>query len=184
MPDPNELELRFKAKVFENLEKCGVDRTHVNIRYEDYLQDFDITINGPAEALSDEQYAAIAETVSTCGYIITFNDEAARNRLSHAQQKQGVDQARRWLAERGKLEGLPAFDATRTDLVTYARALEAHLGFVPGSTLEVRDIATLGRQQIAIRYFGDADQYSMAVYAITASNLRESGVITGYIGGT
>ena len=184
MSDPNELELRFKAEVFAKLERCGVDRARVKISYEDYLQDYEMTIDGSADALSDEQYAAIAEVASSDGHIITFNDEAARNRLWRAAHKLGVDKARQWLAERGKLEGLPAFDATQSDLPTYARALEAHLGFTPGSMLEVRDVATLGRQQIVVRSFANSEQYSMAVYAITASNLRESGVITGVIGGT
>lgn len=67
MSDPNELEMRFQVEVFEKLENCGVDRTWVKIRYEDELQDDEITIEGLAEAHSDEQYKAVAEAVLKSG---------------------------------------------------------------------------------------------------------------------
>jgi hypothetical protein len=191
MSGPNELEMRFQAEVFEQLERCGVDRTRVKIGYDDELQDDEITIKGPAEALGDEQYTAVAEAVLQNGYIITFSDQEARNRLWLAQKSLLVAQAQRWLAERGKLQGLPMFDAAKTDLATYARTLEAHLGFEPGSMLEVKDVPSLGQQQIVLKAWQtlphndlNPEHIETVVNAIAASNLEESGVITGVIGST
>lgn len=191
MSDPNELDMSFQAEVFGKLENCGVDRTQVKIKIEDELQDFEITIDGPAEALSDEQYTAIAEAVLKSGYIITFNDEEARNRLWLAHESLLVVQAQQWLAERGKLQGLPMFDAAKTDLATYARTLEAHLGFEPGSMLEVKDVPSLGRRQIVLKAWQtfpqndlSAEHIQTVINAIAASNLEESGVITGILSST
>ncbi len=182
-----EREKELFGQVLANLAACGIAKGDVSISYEDYLQDYEVVIREQASPLTSEDLAGVAR-LSSGGLIIRFQDAATDERFrtleaSQLHEKSRAD-AQAWLRDRNLLAGLPLFDPATQDLATYAKSVEAHCGVGPGTVLEVHDphLLTL-RHGLGLSALS-ADATLSVINAVTASNLRDSGVGFGIIGGT
>ena len=115
---------------------CGVPEAEIEVAYHDDLQDYATTIR--STDLSDAVLAAIVATSrARYRHYVEFNDERLAERYwsiesripdleAEALAEAARIDARKWLDERGLLEGMPEPDLG--DPEGYARRLEKHAG--------------------------------------------------------
>ena len=126
------------AQVIEQkLAGCGLSAEGLTVKYEDYLQGFDIVVAKGAGAKT-EMLDCIHQAV---GYEnITFEDErvdaAYRSYVAEKLRPGIVASAKNTLAEKGLLDGLPLRD-DYDDLSVFGEALEIHCGAEKGSIFSV-----------------------------------------------
>jgi len=180
-----EREKEFLGQVLANLTACGIAKGDVSITYENYLQDYEVVIREQASPLSNEDLAQVAR-LSSGGLIIRFQDAATDERFRTVQASQVEARSRlnaeAWLRDRNLLAGLPLFDPATQDLATYAKRIEAYCGVDPGTVLEVHDSHLLILRHTLDLSALSADATLSVINAVTASNLRDSGVGFGVIG--
>ncbi|MCR2832574.1 hypothetical protein [Parerythrobacter lacustris] len=139
-PEP----LPSQERVIEQrLLDCGLNLGGVTVRYADYLQSIEIVI-APAAGATSDNFACIKEA---SGYeILRFEDSAMfaayTDFVSELARPEMLMMHEVRLAEAGLWEGFPDRDDFDS-LESYARALEAHTGFLPGSALRVSGGAIL-----------------------------------------
>jgi hypothetical protein len=129
--------LPYEQIIEQRLVQCGLKIEGLSVRYEDYLQSFEIVIRTTSGATTDH-FECIK---NAAGYeIVTFEDrdmyQAYGDYTSELARPQLLKSLKARLQERGLLEAFPE----RRDfesLETYARALEAHGGIEPGRALHV-----------------------------------------------
>ncbi|WP_086608983.1 hypothetical protein [Erythrobacter donghaensis] len=122
---------------------CGLKAEGFSVRYEDYLQSIEVRIT-PAAGATPEHFGCIKEAAFP--EIVTFEDGpmfAQYNEyIGELYRPQILAGAQTALAEQGLLENFPAREDYSTP-ADYARALEAHAGFAPGTMLRFEGDKTL-----------------------------------------
>ncbi|HEY0013406.1 MAG TPA: hypothetical protein VGB79_11225 [Allosphingosinicella sp.] len=146
----------------ERLAQCGVDAGRVAVRHERALQSEVVFIAG-AGVPPDATLACVAAASADTGVLTRFDDPDADTRYGDAWAavvaRRARDMARRWLAERGRLEALPAFDPQQQTLAEFGARLEAFCGTAAGTGLRVEaGILTLAGPKNGVPRLGDAQR--------------------------
>lgn len=140
MSDANEQAAAFEAELIRKVSSCGVDASHLSLRYENYLQDYDLVVrSGP---LTPKQIACINDVVGSAA-ILSFLDPENAAEHREAQSRKSRQTARE-LAK--AMPGLPVYDPLRMTLAAFAREIEVYCGVEPGAVLKVVDDRLLSVQ--------------------------------------
>jgi hypothetical protein len=119
----------------QKLLECGLKVGGFSVKYEDYLQGIEVVIT-PEAGVTSDHFACIHE--ATFPDIVTFADgDMYRRYVAHLEEMfrpQVLADAEAELKKRGLWENFPTRDGYTT-LADYARALEAHAGYAPGTML-------------------------------------------------
>lgn len=120
----------------QRLVDCGLDRKGLSISYSDLLQGIEIVI-APSANATVEHFGCIR--TAAAGEIVTFQQGNLANAYADSSYElirpQMLESARKSLAERGLLQGLPERKDYQ-DEAEFAKALEVHCGFKPGSVIQ------------------------------------------------
>jgi hypothetical protein len=128
--------------VVDRVARCGVDRARISVESEGSTG-FYVAISSPNSALSRKQLACLYDILSIREgpYFFVFADPAVAKRFDHLSLTKNFeilrDEAREWLASRGLLDRLPAFDPERQTLGEFAGSLERMCDVAPGSRLKI-----------------------------------------------
>ena len=168
----------FEAELIRAVSACGVDAIHLSLKYEDYLQDYDLIVSeGP---LPPACVMCIADVVGQSA-ILSFTDPANAAELYRIQSKR----TREWLRAKAlNMPDLPRFDPSAMTLEAFAKELETYCGIEPGTAIEVRD----GRFATLIPAFrleeGDVQRVGRLIEALSVALVDHEGFRFGIVGGT
>ncbi|QDH34415.1 hypothetical protein [Porphyrobacter sp. YT40] len=162
---------------------CGLKAGGFSVRYEDYLQSIEVRIM-PVAGATPEHFGCIKEAAFP--EIVTFEDGPMfmqyNEYLEELYRPQALADARAALDARGLLENFPAREDYAT-LADYARALEAHAGYAPGTMLQFEGDETLVFDPANNDLLAEADYERLAVLlnVIKFASARD-GFTFGFIG--
>lgn len=167
----------------EKLIGCGLKAGGFSVRYEDYLQSIEVVIT-PAAGATPEQFGCINEAAFP--EIVTFEDGPMFTQyieyLDELYRPQALADAQAALTEQGLLKNFPAREDFGT-LADYARALEAHAGFAPGTMLRFDGdkVLVFGPPSNAMLADTDLERLSVLLAVVLYASARD-GFTIGFIG--
>jgi hypothetical protein len=165
--------------VQDRLASCGIAPDRVALRYERELQ-LDVVFIAGRGVPSADTLGCVARMSVETGRLARFDDPDADTLYGDVWgelvQRTERERARQWLADAGRLEQLPVFDAQRQTSAAFGRRLEAFCGIPPGAALRVEAglLAMAGTDDVPRL---SAPQRDCIVNAATAA-----GFVFGFIG--
>ena len=166
----------------QRLVECGLDRSGLSVRYQDYLQSIEIVIS-PSAGATSEDFACIKQAAGS--EIVTFEDGDTFAGYTSFQAElarpEMLAQYERRLREAGLWEGFPRREGFET-LQEYAVALEEHSGVGPGSALHVSgDSIAFDPPRDYATYADFAERYSNLFTVVSYASIRDR-IGFGFIG--
>jgi hypothetical protein len=164
---------------------CGVPETNIRIAFDELLQS-DVVRISDVGSEDEERLSCLLRSIHPF-YIVEIDEPQQSSQYRQLAVEEGAARARvegeRWLRERGLFEGAPRFDANRTRLADYARAVEAHCGLKLGCALEILDEDTLTPSQglMASIVENDGEQLNCVMHVLALSNQAKSVVAFGFV---
>jgi hypothetical protein len=173
-------------QTIEAIQHCGVARSRIRIKYEDYLQSDEVTISNIG-TVSDAKLRCVRKAVHPF-YILTLTNPEHQSAFNELERKDGRpiyrQQARDWVRSKGWTARIPAFNES-AGIEAFAQALEVACELRAGSA-----ILALGSRSLTVRdeFFKNSsfEDSSKILECLTqmfaASNADEHGVRFGFIG--
>jgi len=144
-PAPSKGDAHFAHVVQGRLTPCGIRASDIHVQWMQEWQGYSVEIVGDDASFPQARLACIDRTDDSRHGLIRFKSVATEKRFydikSHsprvrAAMRKGVREARRWLAARGKLRGLPRPDPKAKDPTDFLRRIEAFCGVPQASALQ------------------------------------------------
>jgi len=133
--DDDEAITRSKDWFVERLSAYGIGEDRIHVTYQDFLQDYEITISGGL--LTEEQVEGVQKVTRDGGCVVFENSENA-GLFSRFEARDGREMLKAFaIRQAQQMSNLPRFDPTLTRLEDFVRELEAHCGLEPGTMLTV-----------------------------------------------
>ena len=169
----------------QKLVECGLDPAGLSISYSDLLQSIEIVIAPSANATVGHFECIRA---ATPGEIVTFQQGNLANAYADSSYElirpQMLESARKALAERGLLQGLPERKDYQ-DEAEFAKALEVHCGFKPASVIQstAAGMTILPKAMPKGRMSGPRfEKFSGLLAALMYLAVRDGDIKIGFIG--
>ncbi|KPF63373.1 hypothetical protein [Porphyrobacter sp. AAP60] len=167
----------------QKLLECGLKAGGFSVKYEDYLQSIEIIIT-PEAGATPEHFGCIHEAAFP--EVVSFADaEMYRRYMAYVDalfRPQMLADAEAELKKRGLWDNFPARDGYPT-LADYARALEAHAGFAPGTMLRAEDSERVAFDPYDNQQFAAIDFERVgALLAVLVFASARNGFSMGFIG--
>ncbi|MEA3039583.1 MAG: hypothetical protein QOE79_2096 [Sphingomonadales bacterium] len=136
------LEARSADEAARQLAACGFPERSVRIGEDALLEEEVVAVGAGAASPSERQLGCAARASLATSVDLQFDSARTGTRYGRSydalSRASALAESRRWLAERGLLGRLPAWDGTPEDLPTAAAGIERLCGLEPGSRFLLR----------------------------------------------
>ena len=173
-------------QTIQAVEHCGVTRTNIRIKYEDYLRSDEVTISDIGE-VTNGKLRCIRKAVHPF-YILTLErseQQTAFHELAREDNRpEQARKAREWAQSRGKTAEIPVFSEAE-GVGSFVLALEHSCDLKPGSVFvdkESRFIALNPKFFSASRFRQSSKVLECFMQMFAASNGEDHGFRFGIIG--
>ena len=173
----------FEQQVIEAVTDCGIQASDFVLKYEDYLQSHELTIDSPGTLPPEEAFACVHEVEMKHHVIVTYTDQTAmiayHDYTSGIFKKQFKIEATKRLLRKGLLPKVPEYDPENGSLSELLVHIEKLCSVTPGTMLELFEGSFITLQREFIVGLLDkerSDAFACAQDVIAASNLDSHGI--------
>jgi hypothetical protein len=160
---------------------CGFPARSLTVRDDPLLEEDVVIVRATGPARDDSRLACVARASLATSVTVEFEPDRIQRRYlrsySAATDARDLAEARAWLAGRGLLDRLPAWDRRRGSLAAAGGAIERLCALPPGSRLIVRSGTLTVRTDVI-----ESGRLSSDDFLCLTGAARAAGLPFGFIG--